>query len=96
MQRLIAAKTPAQVKASFALWTRKAVRQLIEVRYGITMPVRTIGHHLKRWGFTPSRLLVKVSDSGRSSFRHAVADFAIAGLASFAVPAKGQLAVPWG
>ena len=39
----------------FALWTRVAVRQLIQMRFGIEMPVRTVGEYLKRWGFTTQR-----------------------------------------
>ena len=52
IQRLLVDKTPDQLKLPFALWTREAIRQLIERRYGITMPIRTVGEYLKRWGFT--------------------------------------------
>lgn len=45
-------KTPDQLKMPFALWTRKAVQELIRVTYGIKMPIRTVGEYLKRWGFT--------------------------------------------
>jgi transposase len=54
-QKLIVDKTPDQLKFPFALWTREAVRQLIGRRYGIEMPVRTVGEYLKRWGFTPQK-----------------------------------------
>jgi transposase len=37
----------------YALWTRTAVAQLIEQRFGIVLAVRTMGLYLKRWGFTP-------------------------------------------
>jgi transposase len=55
VQRCIIDKTPDQLKLSFALWTRQAVGELIRLRFGITMPVRTIGHYLRRWGFTPQK-----------------------------------------
>ena len=55
MQKLIRDKLPDQLKLPFALWTRKAVAQLIESRYGIKLPVRTMGEYLKRWGFTPQK-----------------------------------------
>jgi transposase len=55
VQRCIIDKTPDQLKLSFALWTRQAVGELIRLRFGITMPVRTIGHYLQRWGFTPQK-----------------------------------------
>jgi len=48
-------KTPDQLKMPFALWTRPAISELIERRYGVRLPVRTLGHYLKRWGFTPQR-----------------------------------------
>ncbi len=47
------------MKLPFALWTRKAVQQLIEQMWSIEMPIRTVGEYLKRWGFTPQRPLRK-------------------------------------
>lgn len=46
-------KCPDQLKLPFALWTRQAVALHIKVRFGIEVPIRTIGDYLKRWGFTP-------------------------------------------
>jgi transposase len=57
LQRLITDKTPDQLRMPFALWTRAAIGELIRRRYGVRLPVRTIGHYLKRWGFTPQRPL---------------------------------------
>lgn len=57
IQRLIADKTPDQLRMPFALWTRAAIGQLIRRRCGVRLPVRTIGHYLKRWGFTPQKPL---------------------------------------
>lgn len=57
IQRLVTDRTPDQVKMPFALWSRAAIGALIRRRYGVRMPVRTIGHYLKRWGFTPQRPL---------------------------------------
>jgi transposase len=54
-QKLIVDKTPDQLKFSFALWTREAVRRLMRRRYGVDMPVRTVGLYLERWGFTPQK-----------------------------------------
>lgn len=48
-------KRPEQMKLDFALWSREAVRMLIQQDYGITMPVRTVGLYLERWGFTPQK-----------------------------------------
>lgn len=57
IQQLISEKMPDQLKLSFALWTRNAVRELIKKRCGIDMPIRTVGEYLKRWGFTPQKPL---------------------------------------
>lgn len=57
LQRLITDKTPDQLRMPFALWTRAAIGELIRQRYGVRLPVRTIGHYLKRWGFTPQKPL---------------------------------------
>jgi transposase len=52
-------KTPDQLKFPFALWTRKAVRELIHEWYGMLMPIRTVGEYLSRWGFTPQKPVKK-------------------------------------
>lgn len=59
LRRLICDKTPDQLKMGFALWSRGAVAQLIAQQYGIRMPVRSVGHYLKRWGFTPQKPIKK-------------------------------------
>ena len=59
IQKLIADKLPDQLKLPFALWTRAAVAQLIEARFGLKLPIRTMGEYLKRWGFTPQKPLKK-------------------------------------
>lgn len=46
---------PAQFKLKGCLWTRDSVKELIKVKYGITMPNRTVGEYLHRWGFTVQR-----------------------------------------
>ena len=53
--KTITDKTPEQLKLPFALWTRPVIRQFIQERFDIKLPVRTLGHYLKRWGFTPQR-----------------------------------------
>lgn len=52
IQRQIDDHTPEGLGIPAALWTRKAVRDLIRKEYGIEMPVRTVGEYLKRWGYT--------------------------------------------
>ena len=55
VQQLIRDKTPDQIKLPYALWSRTAVAELIADRFGICVPVRTMGTYLKRWGFTPQK-----------------------------------------
>ncbi len=55
IKRLLTDKAPNQLKLSFALWTREAVQLLIQQQCGFTMPIRTVGEYLKRWGFTPQK-----------------------------------------
>lgn len=50
-------RTPDQLRMPFALWTRAAVGQLIKDLTGIPMPIRTVGHYLRQWGFTPQKPL---------------------------------------
>lgn len=57
IQSLITDKTPDQLKMHYALWTRKAVKELIEDTMGIKLAIRTVGDYLSRWGFTPQKPL---------------------------------------
>jgi transposase len=55
IRRTICDKRPEQLKMDFALWTRAAVRQLIERECGVKLSVRAVGNYLARWGFTPQK-----------------------------------------
>ena len=44
--------SPEELGIPAALWSRKAVRDLIRAECGIDLPVRTVGEYLKRWGYT--------------------------------------------
>lgn len=55
LKKIITEKNPDQLKMKCCLWTRNAVQQLIKEKYGITMPIRTVGEYLRRWGFTVQR-----------------------------------------
>src|SRR5712671_6009470 len=46
VQAMICEKTPDQLKLAFALWTRRAVCELVEREYHIRLPVRTCGEYL--------------------------------------------------
>lgn len=55
IQRIIIDKYPEQMKLSFCLWTRAAIKQLIHDKYGIDIPLRSISNYLDRWGMTCQR-----------------------------------------
>ena len=55
IQRMIVDKMPEQLKLDFALWTRKAVKELVEEQYGIVLAITTMGDYLRKWGFTPQK-----------------------------------------
>ena len=55
IQTLIKDKNPEQLKMPFVLWTRKAVRELIQNLFDIDLPIRTVGDYLNRWEFTPQK-----------------------------------------
>lgn len=55
IKKLMIDKAPNQLKLTFALWTRDAVKLLIQQLFGYEMPIRTVGEYLKRWGFTPQK-----------------------------------------
>lgn len=69
IRRQILDQTPDQLKLPFALWTRKAVGQLIQRRYGLRLPVRTLGEYLKRWGFTVQRPVQKALEQKPAAVR---------------------------
>jgi transposase len=53
--RALTDKSPDQMKLPFALWTRQAVCELIERRFGVSISVWTAGRWLRKWGFTPQK-----------------------------------------
>lgn len=57
IQHLIVDKTPDQLKMVYALWTRKAVMEIIKEKTGVKIAIRTVGDYLSKWGFTPQKPL---------------------------------------
>jgi transposase len=55
IQKMIVDKMPEQLKLDFALWTRKAVKELVEQEFGIVLAITTMGDYLRKWGFTPQK-----------------------------------------
>jgi transposase len=55
IQRIIVDKTPDQMRFKECMWTRNNIRELIKQRYGVVMPLSTLGYYLARWGFSVQR-----------------------------------------
>jgi transposase len=55
----IAEGTPDRLELPFALWTSRAVRELIERRSGKRLGLSTVQLYLRRWGLTPQKPLVR-------------------------------------
>lgn len=70
IQQLIRDKTPDQIKLPYALWSRGAVAEMIADRFGIRIPVRTMGSYLKRWGFTPQKPIRRAYEQSPAAVKH--------------------------
>ncbi|WP_373828823.1 IS630 family transposase [Bacteroides heparinolyticus] len=55
IQKMITDTMPDQLKLNFALWTRKAVKELVDRELQITIAETTMGDYLRKWGFTPQK-----------------------------------------
>lgn len=51
--KLIKDKNPDQLKLPGFLWTRDAVVELIDQRFGVRLAVTTVGRYMRAWGLTP-------------------------------------------
>ena len=69
IKRLIVEKRPDQLKMPFALWTRSAVADLIKQELGLSIPIRTVGEYLKRWGMTPQKPLKRAYEQRPETVR---------------------------
>lgn len=69
VQKLIADKTPDRLKMPYALWSRAAVAELIEQRFGLKLKVRTMGMYLQRWGFTPQKPMRKAYEQSPAAVK---------------------------
>jgi len=55
IQELIDHNTPEKLGIAQALWTRRAVRDLIRKEFNIEVAERTVGQYLRRWGYTAKK-----------------------------------------
>jgi transposase len=59
IQQLIDGHCPDQLGIPSALWTRKAIRELIVKECSVKLSIRSVGEYLRRWGYTPQKPLRK-------------------------------------
>lgn len=57
LQAFMQGHFPEDLAIDSALWTRRAVQELIEQQCEIVMPLRTVGLYLWRWGYSPQKPL---------------------------------------
>jgi transposase len=55
IQLMITDTMPDQLKLSYGLWTRKAVKELVLRELGIELAINTMGDYLRKWGFSPQK-----------------------------------------
>jgi len=55
IKELIDNHSPADLGIAHALWTRRAVRDLIRKEFAIELAERTVGQYLRRWGYTSKK-----------------------------------------
>jgi transposase len=67
--RLIVGRCPDQLRLPFALWTREAVQQLLDRKFGVQVSVWTVGRYLKRWGMTPQKPLHRAFEQDPEAVR---------------------------
>jgi transposase len=66
---LIRRHTPDELGLPFALWSRAAVRMLIEQSCGVRLAVRTMSTYLARWGFTAQKPLRRAYEPSPKAVR---------------------------
>src|SRR5689334_16188094 len=86
----IAEGTPDRLDLPFALWTSRAVRELVERRLEKRLGLSTVPLHLRRWRMTPRKPLV------RARQRQPAAVAAWLETAYSAVAKRARAAIYWG
>ena len=55
IRQLLDENSPEDLGIASPLWSRRAVRDLINKEFGIDLAVRTVGEYLRRWGYTAKK-----------------------------------------
>jgi hypothetical protein len=62
-------KNPDQLRLPYFLWTRQALCDLVECRYGIVIGVKTAGRYLRAWGLTPQKPIRRAFEQSSEAHR---------------------------
>jgi transposase len=62
VRRWLTERTPDGLGLPFALWTSRAVRELVERRFAKRLGLSTVRLYLQRWGMTPRKPLVRAKE----------------------------------
>ena len=55
VQAMILDTMPDQLKLPYGLWTRRAVKELIEREFKVKLAINTTGDYLRSWGYSPQK-----------------------------------------
>ena len=69
LARLIAGKTPDQLRRPGCLWTRALVAELIARELGIVVGEDTVGRYLRAWGFSPQKPMRRAYEQSDEAVR---------------------------
>ena len=75
IQQLMLEHLPDELEIDSALWTRRAVQELIDRMFAVKMPIRTVGEYLKRWGFTPQKPIKRAYEQDPEAVKEWLGDF---------------------
>ncbi len=70
IQNMIIDTMPDQLKLPFALWTRKAVKELVERELRIKLAINTMGDYLRKWGYSPQKPKKKAYEQNSKSVQN--------------------------
>lgn len=67
--RIILGRCPDQLRLPFTLWTREAVRRVLQRDFGVEVSVWTVGRYLNEWGLTPQKPLTRAYEQNPAAVR---------------------------
>ncbi|MEZ5826826.1 MAG: IS630 family transposase [Geminicoccaceae bacterium] len=69
VRKWIGDRTPEQLKLPFALWTARAVLELIEEKFQVRLGLSTVQLYLQRWGMSPQKPMTRARERRPEAIR---------------------------